>query len=1041
VSNAARDHHAGRPGPRFVLATAAAPRQRVRLSDLDHDRVLRHEAGALLVLGGPGTGKTTLLVRAVAERVRRGVVPEQVLALTLTAGAARSLRGAIAAELDHIVGAPMARTPYSYCYGLLRAQAIAAGLPSPRLLGAPERDLVLRELLDGRLAAGVDRWPAELRVARQTRAFVDELSDLLARAAERNIGAADLAGLGRRHNRPEWACAAEVLDEYTAVTSLQKPGAFDAPELIHRALDALHGDHSLLLAERRRLRRIFVDEYADFDPAQRELIELLGEGADEVVIFSDPDQSIHAFRGADPASVGPDGRNTPTVILSRAFRAGAALAEATSRVSARLSGPVHTRLATPHSGAQHSPLGGPALTVRVFANPADEAAYLGRELRHAHLRHGVPWSEMAVIVRAQGAQTQFLRRRLSSAGVPVHLPRSAILAEEPTVALLLRVLRILLDPRSCSDQDAELLLTSAVGRADPLLVQRLRRRLARAGRGDGELGATLLEPAAAALAVPALQRSVTRIQQVFTAGRDVMNGTASELIWAVWQASGLGPLLERRSLAGGLDGARADRGLDAVIELFHEAAELSERQPGGGPAALIEWIARQQITGAADDATRPAGAQPSVQLLSAHAAKGRQWALVCVAGVQEGVWPDNRQRGTLLGSDVLVDLAAGRHADSVDRLRQRQMEERRLFYVAVTRASSRLIVTGVCEPDSAPSRFIDELDPPLEDGRELSVPEPALDLTGLVGQLRSVLQNEPADAGRQRAAAQELARLADAGIAAADPANWWGADGSSTTAPALGVGQEIAISASRLQSYLDCQLRGLLEDLAATDGRPAVEANVGTLIHQVAEQIDDDAEPSALEALADQLWPEVEFLAPWHAKVERVRASRMLAKLAAWLVERRGRLTLIAKEQPFSVVVGDVRLSGRVDRLERDRSGALIVVDLKATKRAFSVKDVEEHAQLAVYQLAVELAAFEDNATAGGALLVHLGKPGRAPAEMVQKPLARQDDPARIPAELARLSGTLRAPTVAATVNSGCGKCPVRTSCPAQDEGRQVAGS
>ncbi|WP_431448486.1 UvrD-helicase domain-containing protein, partial [Aeromicrobium sp.] len=177
-----------------VLVRPAAPASDAVRWGLEARRVLEHAGGPLRVLGGPGTGKTTLVAHTVADRVlRRGVGPEQVLVLTSSRRTAAELRTRIveqlaAHEATPTVREPLVRTVHSYAFGVLRLQAALHELPPPRLLSGPEQDVVVRELLAGDVEAGGGSWPARLRPALSLPAFAAELRDLLLRAAERGLG-------------------------------------------------------------------------------------------------------------------------------------------------------------------------------------------------------------------------------------------------------------------------------------------------------------------------------------------------------------------------------------------------------------------------------------------------------------------------------------------------------------------------------------------------------------------------------------------------------------------------------------------------------------------------------------------------------------------------------------------------------------------------------------------------------------------------------------------------------------------------------------
>ena len=207
-------------------------------------------------------------------------------------------------------------------------------------------------------------WPSQLTPALATRGFATELRDLLLRAAERGVDAVGLDNLGRAHGRADWQAAAHFWQQYLDVTVRERPGAFDAAELIGAAIARLESDPDLLARERSRRRHIFVDEYQDTDPAQARLLALLADGAEELVLVGDPDQSIYAFRGADPEAMRraedtfpasrfagfaerqgqlfaarQRGTAMPTVALTTSRRSGPHLIAATRRIAAVLPAP------------------------------------------------------------------------------------------------------------------------------------------------------------------------------------------------------------------------------------------------------------------------------------------------------------------------------------------------------------------------------------------------------------------------------------------------------------------------------------------------------------------------------------------------------------------------------------------------------------------------------------------------------------------------------------------------------------------------------
>ena len=1030
--------------------------------DAAQARVVAHAGGPLMVLAGPGTGKTTTLVEAVAERIlRRGVPAEEILVLTFGQRAAGELRDRITSRLDMTTREPVARTFHSYAFGLLRLAA-EADLPAPRLLSGAEQDVMLRELLAGDVLDGRSSWPAPLAPALATRGFAAELRDLLLRAAERGVDPVALDELGRTYARADWRAAARFWQQYLDVTVRERPGAFDAAELISAAIARLEGDPDLLARERSRRRHIFVDEYQDTDPAQARLLALLADGAEELVLVGDPDQSIYAFRGADPEAMRRAGdafpanrfagfaerqgqlfavespAPLPTIALTTSRRSGARLIAATRRVAAALPAPFAHRELAAVPGAEPG-----ELTVTLYRSATEEAAAIATRLRRAHLDDAVPWNRMAVIVRSTEASLTVLRRAMITAGVPVTVGGAdQPLAEQNAVSQLLTALGAVVRPDLLDDDVVAELLLGAIGDADALYLRRLRRELRRLSAAAGEpddaelLAPMLADPAALALLPARLRHPLARVATVLARGQEAYaaGGQAEDVLWAIWSATGLATVWERQSRAGGASAAAADRDLDAVLDLFDAAARLADRLPQASALALHEHVLAQQLP--LESFSRGRAPGDAVQILTAHASKGLEWDVVCVASVQEGRWPDVRRRGSLLGSERLVDIVADLGEVSGFSLAPQLAEERRLFYVACTRARRRLHVSAVAGDDEQPSRFLDELDP-VEGERAIQRPERGLHLSELVAELRAVVTDIAAPAGLRAQAATGLAELALAGVSGADPESWWGLAALSDERGLIDAGDAARVSPSKIDAYSRCALKAFLDSYGASE-EDSAKAALGSAVHEIAELADAAGDMMELEAMMDSRWAGLDFGAPWYDRVERKRASSMLERLSTWLVSSRRDLTLAARELDFRVELADVVLSGQVDRLEIDAEGRPVVIDLKTSKTPVTAGDLVEHLQLAAYQVAIEaggFAAVVESAESGGAALVELGS-SRKEIEKRQPPLDRAPDPDRIRRVIADVGALQRGYRFDATVNSYCPMCSARRVCPAQQGGQ-----
>ncbi|GAA0847579.1 ATP-dependent helicase [Streptosporangium amethystogenes subsp. fukuiense] len=1062
----------------------------------EHQRaVVAHQSGPLLVLAGPGTGKTTTIVETVVDRIeRRGVDPERVLVLTFSRKAAEELRERITARMRRTTRTPLSLTFHSYAYALLRREAVIAGGVPPRLLTGPEQLLEIRRLLHGELEDGAVHWPQDMHEALKTRGFASELRDFLARAAERGLDGPELVELGRRHGRPDWVAAGRFADRYQARFDLDLEPVLDYAELI-RAAGALLSDPEVRDRERSAYDAVFVDEYQDTDPAQEFLLQqLAGEGRDLVAV-GDPDQSIYGFRGADVRGImnftdrfrDAGGAKAPVVALRVCRRSGRNLLRATRRVTTRLP-------ATP-GGAAHRDLralpdADPGdVRVLVADGAPQEAAIVADTLRRAHLLDGVPWSRMAVLVRSATRQVPLLRRALVTAGVPVVVGGGEVpLFQEPGVRPLIRLIQVALHPETLDEGVAEELLTGALGGTDMIGVRRLRRALriaehealahpaeqeeaeqadrgaaldvdldvdlglereAPGPRSSGELLVAALKDARELVRVePHVALPAERVAGLISAATEAVRqgGTAEDVLWTVWQATGLAGKWTDVSLRGGVRGTMADRDLDAVVALFDHTARFVDRLPHAGVDVFVEDLVAQEIPGDSLAARAPDG--DKVRILTAHRSKGLEWDVVVVAGVQEGAWPDLRLRGSILSTDDMVARAEGSEhenpaAVSAALASQLLAEERRLFYVAATRARSRLIVTAVGGDDTEerPSRFLTELVPGSTEEAGVDERSRWLSMSALVADLRSAVTDSTRPEPLRRAAAEHLARLAAAGVPGAHPNDWYALTPISDDRPLSWPDDVVRVSPSAVESFSKCGLRWLLETSVGAGGTDAARG-LGTVVHALA-VLAATGMPTeeTLGKRLDEVWNELDFGGVWYNRKQRAVAEEMISKFVAW--HENNPRTLVGLEEAFTAMVSEgVQIKGRVDRVERDGEGRAVIIDIKTGKTGAKDTELERHPQLGVYQLAALLGAFQRHGLTepGGAALVQVGDAaGKKKAkEQTQPPLSDDPEPGWARDMVDTVAVGMSGPFFQAKVNDGCRTCAVRSSCPVSKNGDQV---
>ena len=1095
--------------PAYRLVRRPVPASAVPPSlDDAQQRVVSHAAGPLLVLAGPGTGKTTAIVESVVHRISdRGIDPARVLVLTFSRKAAEELRERITLRLGQTTRQPLALTFHSYAYALVRREFVLDGEEPPMLLSGPEQLLEVRRLLRGEAEDGGGNWPERLRSALGTRGFAAELRDFLLRAAERGLDGRGLADLGRERHRDDWVAAGGFLERYASRFDLAPVPAYDYAEIV-RIGARLLGRAATRDRERQAYDVVLVDEYQDTDPAQENLLHALAGDGRELIVVGDPDQSIYGFRGADTRAVSrfterfraPDGSPARVIALRTCRRSGQFLLAASRRVAARL--PAAQAEENPHTERAHRALvplrGADPGTARIIvaATASQEASVIADTLRRAHLIDGLAWSSMAVLVRSATRQVPVLRRALAAAGVPVtiagdELPLTAEAGTRPLLTLLDCALR----PGALDEETAAELLTGPLGGTDALGLRRLRRWLRAAAQAAGELpgqeplAAALRDPRELALLGPArgtprggatrpagggwagaaggaaagvvggsAAAAAQRVAGLLAlAAQTAQNGTAHDVLWAVWNASGLAAAWQQASSAGGSRGAAADADLDAVVALFDAATRFTARFPQGSPRLFLDTMAGQEIVG--DTLAERASRGDGVAVLTAHRAKGLEWELVVVAGVQEGTWPDVRTRGSLLSMDELVDAAsetargagppdqaAATSPDAADAaaaaLASKLLdEERRLFYVAVTRARRALIVTAVGGADSEerPSRFLAELaGDDIEPEHVSEAGRRWLSLPALTADLRRAAADRALPWPVRRAAAAQLARLAAAGVRGASPRQWYALTELSGPGPVTD--GDVRLSPTQVESFTKCGLRWLLESAAGVSS-PSVLRHFGIVIHAAAALAADGADDADITKRIDEAWRHLDFGSAWYSTKQREQAERMVRKFLDW--HRANPRRLVTVEQELRVSVGRVQITGRVDRLEQDADGSAVVVDLKTGSSRPADDELDRHPQLGVYQLAVLLGAFEDQGLTrpGGAELVQVGKAGLTARARVQQQRSLSSDPepgwARNLVETVAdgMSGSV----FHATANPGCRVCPVAACCPVHERGAQVS--
>lgn len=998
----------------------------------------RPRSGVVVLVGGPGTGKSTLVAEAAATRVREGSTLERIVVLASSRSAAQGLRRDISRRLDQAQTSAAVTTIHGLSLGLMRRYWPHDDQPWA-LLRAPEQEARIRELIAGRPA---EAWPAALLPAVQTRAFARQVREMIARVRQLSVDPVDLAAEAAAQDDELVYSVASFLEEYLTVGDFE--GSLDYAELVLRARLLLR-DPAVADGVRAGYDAVIVDDAQELDPAQVGLIaDLAGLGL-PVLAVGDPHQRIGGYRGASPRALHRLGAlpGAVTESLVEGFRSSAEIGDSLATLRLRLD----ARHGVEAPVATH---GGGLVAARVFDDESAELAFVAAELRHAAGVDGVPWGRMAVVARKGRAQLSAIAKELIRLGVPVDVSGDEIaLAEQPAVATLLLALTVAARGGGPEADEARLLLSSPLAGLDGVAQRQLGRELLARHRHLGTsqhlLSRCLSEPALLegidtpeAAAAGALAALLSRAEVLLHGGAEVQ-----EALWELWDST---PWPQRQREAALRGSRRANADLDAVVELFELAARSDDLKGPSGARTFVSDVSGQEIP--ADTGREVDLGGRGVRVVTAHRTRGLEWERVWVVGVQEGLWPRVSRAGLILDPTRLTE-------DGLEPVGEASQlsSERQLFYVACSRARTELRVSAVQGVDGEggrPSRFIAELGVPVE--RHHGQPERPLAAAALVGELRRAIVDEESSPGLRRAAALQLADLGavtgpdgTVGFPGARPASWWAMAERTSGSPE--VAGPIRITGSALDTLLECPRRWFLSRRAMGEGGRQSRASVGDVVHLIArEAAVSDLTRAQMHDKLDEVWASIPFETEWLSASERTEIGDAIDRFAQY--HEGTAADLVAVEQPFSVTLEvegqPVVLTGAVDRLERDADGRLRVIDLKTGRRLLKDKDVVDNAQLGVYQLATRLGAFDDvapGAAGVGAPALLMLRHGEGRPEAAAQPSI--DDQPELEGESVAVGPTwihdriaqgvrvIRSGSFDAIECGACRYCPFRSSCPA----------
>ena len=1023
-------------------------------ADSQQQAVIDLVSGCNLVVGSAGSGKTTTLIATVAQRLREGVSPSEVLVLTYGKLAVRDFREELAGQVQSTV-LPYIGTFHALAYSIVMGAGAIGPEPQaqelPRLLSGAEEDARIRDLIAGLLSdaqgpGALIQWPEWLRSAATTHSFAREVRTVIARLKELNQSGTDLIALGQESERPEWVVAGHIAHNDAEVMALEN--VVDYNSLLQAAI-ALAPESPVVS----RISHIYIDEYQEVGPLHRQLLGALAQRAAVLVAVGNPHESVFGFRGSETDMTLGFYAEFPRAVsheLTSAWRFGQEIATAATAPFD------NDRQALVGFGDFRVDVG--AVSINKYASRNSRAAFVAEGIYAAHMAEGVPWKSMAVIGRAR-SDIPLITRALNRAGVPVVVATDEIaLKDEPAVQVLLGLISLAAQPEQASAAVVADLLTGPIGGLDASEMRRLGRalRAVQPGVNSPQLMRDLIvgENSRDLLAQitsredPNLGELGTRVKAI--AGlvahlrTDIANhGSVPDILWTAWSGGKKHPhgWPQRLQAAALSHSGSAHHDLDSVMALFDTAARFSERS-GAGIENFLTQLKHQSVP--AEPVSARALRAEAVQVMTVHQSKGREWDRVWIVGLEEGIWPNLVARGSLLKAEEIGVGGATPGTNPIALLR----EERNLFYVAATRARELLTLTCIDQGNEGgdqPSRFIHDVQSYQITARTVTgYPKNRSSWAGLAGDMRETLADPQASAELKSRAGELLFRMGP-GVG---PESWWGlAELTHSQRPVRAAHQPLHMSGSSLDSLLECPLKWFLDrEVKAQVSRGSATA-FGSIVHAIAEYVakgELDQNPEQIQKLISGSWQALAYEANWQSDSELAQAYKAVELFLDYhkltprvFVAAEGRYQTSLTVTTPSGTREQIDLSGILDRVEIEESGRLVAIDLKNVKSAPAKAALVQNGQLGIYQLllrdhqVVELDA-EGEAPLFGAALVQLRVDASKPKVQIQEAINFDDSPTWIEVKLGEAAEIIRSEAFVPQVNPSCRYCAYTRVCPTQ---------
>ena len=630
----------------------------------EQQQAVQHTEGPLLILAGAGSGKTKVLTVRIAHLLAQGVNPYEILAITFTNKAAKEMKSRVEGLVGDVANRIWLSTFHSFCAKFLRFELdnFLGYNSNFTIYDTSDSQAVIKAALKA-LNLDDKYYPVGAMIA--------AISD----AKNKLLFASDFRKQARDFYQQK---VADVYEYYER--ELRKNNALDFDDLLLVAVKLLQSNEAVLDKYSKRFRYVMIDEYQDTNHAQYLLAKLLASHWKNIAVVGDADQSIYAWRGADIQNIldfEKDYPNCTSIKLEQNYRSTKIILDAANAV-------IENNEGRPKKNLWTDKTEGAKIQHFTAQSEHEEAAFIGDTIAKKHDIHGVPYGDMAILYRTN-AQSRVLEEALIKRALPYTMVGGTKFYDRKEIKDVLAYLRVLYNP---FDDLSLLRIINVPKRSIGATTVAKLQDYARANGTSLFMTLTQLH-----LVDTIKGKTKEKLEEfgilIFTLVAEMEDKTVLDILEAILDRTGYLAQLEEST--DPQDQARAEN----IGELLSVAKDFQDTNPTGTVEDFLEQVAL------VNDVDSFEQEESKVTLMTLHAAKGLEFPIVFLGGLEEGLFPHSR---TLMNPEEIE-------------------EERRLAYVGITRAEKELYISNATTrtvfgrtSTYLPSRFIDEIPEELVDG-------------------------------------------------------------------------------------------------------------------------------------------------------------------------------------------------------------------------------------------------------------------------------------------------------------------------------------